>query len=160
MKTPEEIKKGMECCPGQYSGVSCGNCPYSNDGVYCGENGVQIMKDALAYIQQLESENSKIDELTKTVREVTASAKEIINNRIKALEEDVAAAKRGRDALAKDLKAACKLLWSDDSDRCCEFCEHENKSKETGYCDKCANGNHFKFKPAALCPNMEVQEDG
>jgi len=56
MKTPEEIKKGLECCPGQYFGVSCGNCLYSNDVVYCGENGVRIMKDALKYIEQLEAD--------------------------------------------------------------------------------------------------------
>lgn len=55
MKTPDEIKRGLECCPGQYS-ASCGKCPYSNDGKDCGRNGVQIMKDALAYIQQLEAE--------------------------------------------------------------------------------------------------------
>lgn len=80
-------------------------------------------------------------------------------DRIQQLEAELAEAKRERDALANDLKAACKLLWSDDSDRCCEFCEHENKSKETGYCDKCFNGNCFKFKPAALCPeNTEVQD--
>lgn len=79
---------------------------------------------------------------------------------IQQLEQDLAAVKRERDALSKDLKAACKLLWSDDSMHCCKFCEHENEPKDTGYCDKCANGNRFKFKPAALCPdNMEVQDD-
>lgn len=78
---------------------------------------------------------------------------------IQQLEAELAAVKRERDALSKDLKAACKLLWSDDSMQCCKFCEHENEPKDTGYCDKCANGNRFKFKPAALCPeNTEVQE--
>lgn len=118
MKTPDEIKKGLECCPGQYFGVSCGKCLYSNDGVYCGENGVRIMKDALEYIEQLERE---------------------------------------RDAAVKDLKAACKLLW-DDCMQCCKFCERKNDPKDTGYCDKCANGNRFKFKPAALCPE-NTKED-
>jgi hypothetical protein len=55
MKTPEEVKKGLWCCQAQYS-ASCGKCPYSNDGRDCGRNGVQIMKDALTYIQQLEAE--------------------------------------------------------------------------------------------------------
>ena len=78
----------------------------------------------------------------------------------KQLEAELATAKRGRDAAVKDLKSACKLLWSDDSMQHCKFCEHENEPKDTGYCDKCANGNHFKFKPAALCPDTEVQSNG
>lgn len=124
MKKPEEIKKGLRC-PGQYSGRICETCPYSNDGRDCGENGSQVMDDALAYIQQLEAE--------------------------------LTAVKRERDAVAKDLKSACRLLWSDDSMQCCKFCERKNDPKDSGYCDKCNNGNRFKFKPAALCPeNTEV----
>lgn len=145
-KTPDEIKKGLWCCHAQYS-ASCGECPYSNDGRDCGRNGVQIMKDALALIQQLEAESSRKDD---TIGNLT----ELLN----AAHDETAQAMRERDALAKDLKSACKLLWSDDSMQCCKFCEHENEPKDTGYCDKCANGNHFKFKPTALCPNMEVQE--
>lgn len=58
-RTPEEIKKGLECC----SVVACGSCPYE---YYCNlENGyVKISNDALAYIQQLEN---NIGELTEKV---------------------------------------------------------------------------------------------
>lgn len=65
MKTPEEIKKGLECC----SVVACGSCPYE---YYCNlENGyVKISNDALAYIQQLENH---IGELTEKVSQFEAA---------------------------------------------------------------------------------------
>ena len=114
------------------------------------------MKDALEYIEQLESNWNQVskalcDKENATLEEVLQGASQV--------KAELDAVKRGMDALSKDLKVACKLLWSDDSMHCCKFCEHENEPKDTGYCDKCANGNRFKFKPTALCPNMEVQED-
>ncbi len=51
MKTPEEIKKGLECCL-SVDALACCKCPYSGNG--CGED--EELKDALAYIQQLERE--------------------------------------------------------------------------------------------------------
>lgn len=54
MKTPEEIKKGLECC--LKVGACNDECPYYNDG--CGDD--QEVKDALAYIQQLEGELNAI----------------------------------------------------------------------------------------------------
>lgn len=48
MKTPEEIKKGLECCLDDCDQV--GNCPYS--GTFgCDEC---LKRDALAYIEKLE----------------------------------------------------------------------------------------------------------
>ena len=95
MKTPEEIKKGLWCCPGQYSG-SCGRCPYSNDGGDCGRNGVQIMKDALAYIQQLEAKDANQAQ------------------RIAELEKELAAVKRERDAAVFALHGNCdECRWQD-----------------------------------------------
>ena len=46
MKTPDEIKKGLECC----THGTCNSCPYAEDG--CTSNREKI--DALEYIQQLE----------------------------------------------------------------------------------------------------------
>lgn len=46
MKTPEEIKKGLEIC---IADKSCKDCPYNNGNCY-----MQIVKDSFAYIQQLE----------------------------------------------------------------------------------------------------------
>ena len=58
MRTPDEIKKGLECCTPKYEAYrwkTCEpKCPYSADiGVEC---RIQLMTDALAYIQQLERE--------------------------------------------------------------------------------------------------------
>lgn len=50
MKTPEEIKKGLETC---IVYKNCRGCPYNN-----GNCGMQLEIDALAYIQQLEAQQS------------------------------------------------------------------------------------------------------
>lgn len=54
MKSLDEIKKGLECCSISYA--DCNNeCPYKSD---C--DGSQILKDALALIQQLEAEQDAL----------------------------------------------------------------------------------------------------
>lgn len=55
MKTPEEIKKGLAICT---EDTSCRDCPYNN------ENYMQLERDALTYIQQLEDH---IGDLTNMV---------------------------------------------------------------------------------------------
>lgn len=144
MKTPDEIKKGLEVCSIALETYDCPNCPYYKISG-CGD---KVMADGLVLIQQLEAESSRKDDVIRNLTEL-----------LNAAHDETAAVKRERDALSKDLKAACKLLWSDDSMQCCKFCEHENEPKDTGYCDKCCNGNRFKFKPAALCPDTEVQNN-
>ena len=53
MKKPEEIKKGLECCFNQENkDFVCDECPYDSAGSTCGD----LFGDALAYIQQLESQ--------------------------------------------------------------------------------------------------------
>lgn len=59
MKTPEETKKGLECCvfddvENRYP--NCSGCPYENH-TNC-EN--RLRSDSLAYIQQLESSYSQV----------------------------------------------------------------------------------------------------
>ena len=52
MKTPEEIKKGLEVC---CADDECQKCPYIDDDKWsCGIRA--MMRDALAYIAQLEAE--------------------------------------------------------------------------------------------------------
>lgn len=66
MKTPEEIKKGLECC---YSPVEpmlrCEACPYSGS-ILC---KMRLHADALAYIQQLEAKNSELVRKTEQLKE-------------------------------------------------------------------------------------------
>ena len=51
MKTPEEIKKGIECCTCPTS--DCDQCPYHKVGD--GDCVDEVKHDALAYIRQLEA---------------------------------------------------------------------------------------------------------
>lgn len=54
MKMPNEIKKGLECCANAMMKQSCVGCPWFKTGdEFCNET---VMLDALAYIQQLETE--------------------------------------------------------------------------------------------------------
>lgn len=56
-RTPEEIKKGLECCSPRYESkhwVSCSSeCPFRNEGAYC-RNVLHACNKK--YIQQLERE--------------------------------------------------------------------------------------------------------
>lgn len=79
MRTPEEIKKGLYVCA-KLDG-DCESCPYDDRTIFCED---KIRKDALAYIQQLEStysqvskalcdkENATLDEMLDAVDQLTA----------------------------------------------------------------------------------------
>lgn len=65
MKTPDEIKKGLETCIGECTGNKP-HCPYHE----CGNGCMDTMnKNSLAYIRQLEAEKAellqKIEQLEK-----------------------------------------------------------------------------------------------
>ena len=51
MKTPEEIKKALECCARM---TGCAACPYIGE-----KCALQVSVDTLAYIQQLEAQVPK-----------------------------------------------------------------------------------------------------
>lgn len=53
MKTPEDIKKGLECC-GYF--CSCKTCAYFGDELCI----IRLERDALSYIQQLENQIADI----------------------------------------------------------------------------------------------------
>ena len=57
MKTPEEIKKGLECCG---NSGKCKGCPYYGGYELCMGT---LAEDALAYVQQLEQ---RLVEVNKT----------------------------------------------------------------------------------------------
>lgn len=65
MKTPEEIKKGLELCVnGDSYDYPCDECPYVEEEDRC----KSMMADALAYIQQLETANSELIEKNEWLR--------------------------------------------------------------------------------------------
>ena len=53
MKTPDEIKKALECC--FYDSAQCGGCPYYP--VSCDR---ELVRDAREYIRQLEAERNTL----------------------------------------------------------------------------------------------------
>lgn len=55
MKTPEEIKKGLEQCPRASFEGTCEGCPYDGEEGGCDD----LLIDALAYIEQLETAQPK-----------------------------------------------------------------------------------------------------
>ena len=57
MKTPEEIKKGLECCQCDREGMLlCDECQYRTSGCVCYS---KLHADAIAYIWQLEQQVPK-----------------------------------------------------------------------------------------------------
>ena len=70
MKTPEDIKKGLELCSADYGNLNCNKCTYESD-PYSASCITELEKDALAYIQQLERER---DAAVAQLKEVDVSS--------------------------------------------------------------------------------------
>ena len=81
MKTPDEIKKWLECC----THGTCNSCPYFGD--ECDSDREVI--DALEYIQQLER---KIGELTEKVVQLESTQQKWISVEERMPEREVLAA--------------------------------------------------------------------
>ena len=67
MKTPEEIKKGLECCTIKIGNMfaDCPRCPYYQPGKFTRACDIPLHDDALALIQQLEAEKAELLRLLK-----------------------------------------------------------------------------------------------
>lgn len=81
MKTPDEAKRGVECCSGV--GHCFGECPY-----YDGKTNIECIRrksvDALACIQQLEATNAEL--LTK-VEQLTEKCHQLERERDAAVDD-------------------------------------------------------------------------
>ena len=71
MKTPEEIKRGMEHC----AEIGCKDCPYEEDCKMFDEFTIPA-EDAYLYIQQLEQDNAQKDE---RIRQLEREKEALIN---------------------------------------------------------------------------------
>lgn len=91
MKTPDEIKKGLNCNNIDH----CNECPY--DGLDCAKH---VDQDALSYIQQLEVDN------------------ESKQKRIDELESRLAQVERERDVAVQTVHGLCLHCKNDRSEKC------------------------------------------
>lgn len=105
MKTPDEIKKGLECCSTK---KPCPSCPMWDE---CKEAASlkPLWDNALAYIQQLESANAEL--LTK-VEQLTAKCHQLERERDAAVDYL---------AMTKDCKT-CKHFSHAASEEPCRSC--------------------------------------
>ena len=62
MKTPDEIKKGLECCIADNGRARCEGCPYAGDSGFRHGCMDRNSEDALAYIMQLEEDKKRLQE--------------------------------------------------------------------------------------------------
>ena len=126
MKSPDVTKKGLECCSISYA--DCNNeCPYKRD---C--DGSQILKDALALIQQLEAELEDMTARYK-IADDCAKKKGEMNEKLYA---ELATVKAERDAAVQDLEDyatlkcfACKYYEMELTEAPCDECKIMEKGK-------------------------------
>ena len=136
MKTPDEIKKGLECCDHE----GCLGCPYDDT---CEVHYVTCAKDALAYIRQLERE-----------RDATRQERDGLSIMLTSAESAFETMKRERDALLADLREAdrvdcslCKSYIHAESNDCeyadflCDNCEVKECS-----CRNCKDGSNWQWR--------------
>ena len=142
MKKPEEIKKGLECYINHgecKKHPRCNGCPYkiyTPDEVY----GNVPIRDALALIQQLEADNSRLND---TIRSLT----DLLN----AAHEETAKAIRERDAAVDALHGDCSRCCWQQTEKCAT-CRHDAGAWNT---------HEDNWEWEGVCPeNTEVQEDG
>lgn len=175
MKTPEEIKKGLDNCLPRWNGkkltVRCDDCAYNGEGLWCRNN---LFKDAVAYIRKLEERNSKLeytllgvmhsvdkwldvepydfDKDDGTVAATRASnAREVALKAIEKAHANLAQVERERDA-AVELAGV----------RGCDTCEHRDLLSVEEPCNTCIMFSEGKYLPKwqwrGIC-NENTKED-
>ena len=98
-KKPDEIKKGLECCI-KSTCEPC--CPYGN-AANC-KFAIHLLEDALAYIQQLETDNQQLEGLLHHMYQLRDAAA----GRALKMEERVHQLELENKKLTYDLTAECQ----------------------------------------------------
>lgn len=115
MKTPEEIKKGLEVCCPKYDGAAWINCylecPYKPEGHWC--KGV-LHTDALAYINQLEQRIAQAE----SERDELSLKNLFLETSLESVTKEYTAVKHERDAAVADMENYCHH-----GSICKHFCE-------------------------------------
>ena len=136
MKTPDEIKKGLECCYkhaciGCPYESACIGCPYESDCDCWPESDGSIEKDALAYIQQLEDGIGQWEMVAASPGAVEDMARENAE-----LLKKVEQLQAERDAAVDDIElcdacGVCKHYETDGEDIPCAHCFHINRGRKS-----------------------------
>ena len=121
-KTPDEIKKGMECCITD----KCRECPYYPLYEVYGCKLARA-KDALALIQQLQADNAQ-----------QARCIENMTDKLNALNDEVAKLQAERDAAVEDLETVCGMFTV------CHACKDRFWGGDS--CRGCVNSNHWQWR--------------
>ena len=142
-KTPNEIKKGLECC----TVPLCAECPYDNEPSCVAKNA-----DALALIQQLESRNNT---LYHTILGVMHFVDKWLD--VPAYDPDKDA--NGSDAVARASQArevALKAIEQLEAERDaavnalrqqgCAFCVHRDNESWEAPCRYCCDSGHWQWR--------------
>ncbi len=153
MKTPDDIKKGLNWC---IRGGTCFGCPYESD-CYDGFSNKPLSKDALDYIQELEAGLAQWGDVIESpavaediARENSHLADTIrsLTKQLDAAHEETAKALRERDAAVYALESIATGRESK-----CAHCVHSSDRD----CFVCW-GERWQWR--GVCPeNTEVQED-
>ena len=126
-KKPDEIKKGLECCKRAFV-YNCGDKCDTCDLFIPAYIKVERCADALAYIQQLETDNQQLEGLLHHMNQLRDAAA----GRALKMEECVHQLEAERDAAVADLREADIIE--------CEHCKHYREyDSECGCeCQTCA----------------------
>lgn len=100
VKTPDEIKKGLEYCSGK---GSCSICPYNTPKQYSGKCVREAMGDCHAYIQQLEAELADAKRNHQHTIDIAEKQKEQIDK----LKKVVVRLNKERNAAVEALRGKC-----------------------------------------------------
>jgi hypothetical protein len=118
MKTPDEIKKALECC---FNASQCADCPY-----YPTTCDRELVRDAREYIRQLEADNARQDENIR----VLELSQQAINATNMEQEHKIWQLEAERDAAVADLTE----IVHECGEPCCEYCEWNGRSYCAGRC--------------------------
>lgn len=128
-KSPDEIKKGLECCI-KSACEPC--CPYGNT-ANC-KFAIHLLEDVLAYIRQLESDKQQLEGMLHHMNQLRDAAA----RRALQMEGHVHQLEVERDAAVRELADHCGCL----------VCQHADTDPDKAPCNECTNcnGDGVEFK--------------
>ncbi len=123
MKTPDEIKRGLECCLIADNDMClCDECPYSRDGYNTLKCDIELGNDTIDYLIQHENAKDEWEMVAASPGAVEDMARENAQmaERIRQMERENEALKK----VAFGQCRACKHYLATTSEEPCRRCRH------------------------------------